>query len=347
MRFCIIGAGFFGYHIASELAEAYPSADIEIFEAEKSPLLGAATINQCRLHMGFHYPRSGYTIYQSIMGFDRFSEKYKEFVVDVIDNLYAVHRDGFCSAEQYLAVMDSFSLPYEKVPVSKELFKHPNEITALLRVPEKSIDVRLVRNMLSNQFKGTLYTETKITEIDSISGFVRNESKEFGPYDYIINATYTMLNLGLPDEKKFDVKWELAALSLAETSLPPASAVTIMDGPFISVYPAYGGLHTLSSVTYTPFRKYTNFEDFAADYPRRYEHARDEGVSEKIGRDVNNYLNIDYSVKELWVTAKTKLATDRGDSRVTEVRQHGRLLSVLCGKLDAVFGASDAILKEI
>lgn len=62
---------------------------------------------------------------------------------------------------------------------------------------------------------------------------------------------------------------------------------------------------------------------------------------------MREHLNLNYTVEDLWVTAKAKLATDKGDSRVTEVRKHERLLSVLCGKLDAVFAASDAILKEI
>jgi hypothetical protein len=49
----------------------------------------------------------------------------------------------------------------------------------------------------------------------------------------------------------------------------------------------------------------------------------------------------------LWIAPKTKLATDKGDTRITEIRAEGKLYSVLCGKLDAVFGASDAILAEM
>lgn len=113
MRIAIIGAGFFGHHIAEEIVSRYGAAEVDIFEAEPAPLLGAGTTNQCRLHMGFHYPRSSYTIYQSIMGFERFVEKYPEYIHDVSDNLYAVHRAGFSAAEQYLAVMDSLSLDYE------------------------------------------------------------------------------------------------------------------------------------------------------------------------------------------------------------------------------------------
>jgi hypothetical protein len=347
MRIAIIGAGFFGHHIARQLRRVYPQADIDMFERESAALSGAGTKNQCRLHMGFHYPRSGYTIYQSIMGFDRFVEQYGEYLSDVGNNLYAVHTDGLVTVEQYLAVMDSFHLPYERLPVSPEYFAKPKDIKLLLRVPEKSINVKELRHNLAEQFDGKLYRSTAIDELDPTQGLLRSGKQEFGPYDYIINATYTDPNLGLKKKDHFEIKWEIAALVLARTSLPADMAVTIMDGDFVSVYPAYEGMHTLSSVAHTPMRRYTDYADLAADYPRRYELANDYGTLEAIGADVQQYLRFTYEAKDLWVTAKTKLRADMGDSRITEVRRNDRLLSVLCGKLDAVFEASDTILREI
>jgi hypothetical protein len=347
MKIAIVGAGFFGHHIAAELAVRYPSSTVDIFEMAQAPLLGAGTINQCRLHLGFHYPRSGYTIYQSVINYDRFLETYGEFLNPVDNNLYAVHRDGLSTAEQYLAVMDSFSLPYERMEVPKDLFVRPEEISLLLRVPEKSIDVRLVRTRLSERFSGTLHLGITIDEIDPTAGRLFSGTGQYGPFDFVINATYVDPNLGLPESKRFGLKHELTALVLAKTSLPATTAVTIMDGSFVSLYPAYGGLHTLSSVAHTPFRKYPNVAELLADYPRREALAVQERVSERIGQHVQEHLGLTYSVKEVWVTAKTKLATDKGDSRVTEVRRHDRLFSVLCGKIDAVFGASDTILREM
>lgn len=344
MRIGIIGGGFFGFHIAQQIERRFDGATVEIFEREQRPLTGAGTTNQCRLHMGFHYPRSGYTIYQSIMGFDRFVADYDEFLTDVTDNLYAVHNDGLVTVEEYLAVMDSFHLPYEEVAVDKELFRDPASIGALLRVPEKSIDVRSMRERLAERFSGTLHSGTPIDEVDPVRGVLRSGLVEHGPFDYVINASYTDPNLGFPEDKRFGVKWEIAALVLARTSLAPAQAVTIMDGPFVSVYPAYGGMHTLSSVAYTPMRRFSERDELEAEYPQRHRLARKEGVADAIARDIEKYLSLDYSPQDLWVTAKTKLSTDMGDSRVTEVRQHHRLLSVLCGKIDAVFEASDAIL---
>lgn len=347
MRVGIIGAGFFGFHIARQLERRYPGVEIEMFEKEATPLAGAGTNNQCRLHMGFHYPRSGYTIYQSIMGFDRFVAEYGEYLDDVADNLYAVHNDGMVSVEEYLAVMDSFHLRYETLPVSGDLFRRPDEIGLLMRVPEKSIDVKRIRDNLAAGVRGRIHLATPVDEVDAARGMVRSGTNEHGPFDYIINASYTDPNLGLPEHLHFSVKWELAALVLARTSLPADSAVTIMDGDFVSVYPAYGGMHTLSSVFHTPMRRYGDQRDLIAEYPRRFDLAARDGVEDAIVRDVARHLRLEHDTQELWVTAKTKLATDMGDSRVTEVRRHERLFSVLCGKIDAVFEASDTILQEM
>lgn len=347
MRLAIIGAGFFGYHIASQLARHYPGSQIEIFEREDRPLLGAGTTNQCRLHMGFHYPRSGYTIYQSIMGFDRFISQYGDFVDDVSDNLYAVHRDSLVTPDQYLAVMDSFSLPYERFEPTGGLFRHPDDIDLVIRVPEKSVDVARLRSRLSATFGGTLRLGTKITGVIPDAGLIQCGPEEFGPFDYIINATYSNPNMGLQEDDAFEVKWELAVLVLTKASLPPGTAVTIMDGAFVSVYPAYGGLHTLSSVLHTPMRRYGEYHELDAHYPNRHSLAAEERVAERISAHVSEHLCFENDVKEVWVTSKTKLRTDKGDSRVTEVRRNDRLMSVLCGKLDAVFEASDSILKEI
>ncbi|KAA9135540.1 FAD-dependent oxidoreductase [Microbacterium caowuchunii] len=347
MRVAILGAGFFGFHIAHQLERRYPGIEVEIFEKDARPLRGAGTHNQCRLHMGFHYPRSGYTIYQSIMGFDRFVAEYGEFLSDVGDNLYAVRHDGLVSVEAYLAVMDAFHLRYETVPVSPDLFRDPDGIGVVLRVPERSIDVQSVRERLAGRVAARLHTWCRIDEIDAARGMLRSGSQLFGPFDYIVNASYTDPNLGLPENLHFAIKWELTALVLATTSLAPDAAVTIMDGEYVSVYPAYGGMHTLSSVAHTPIRRYTTRDEMIADYPRRLELANRAGAEAAIADDVARHLNVQHDTKELWVTAKTKLATDMGDSRVTEVRRHDRLFSVLCGKIDAVFEASDTILQEM
>ena len=67
MKIAIIGAGWFGCHLASELKNDGHS--ILLFEKEKDIFAGASGNNQNRLHLGYHYPRSYITREQSKKGF--------------------------------------------------------------------------------------------------------------------------------------------------------------------------------------------------------------------------------------------------------------------------------------
>ena len=344
--FGIVGAGFFGLHIATQIRRRFPQAHVDIFEMESGVLAGAASNNQCRLHLGFHYPRSGYTIYQSVMGFDRYLSEYGECVTEVRDNLYAVRCDGLVNAEQYLAVMNAFSLPYEVVS-DKSWFCTPEKIDLVLRVGEKCIDPQKLRRRTAALPKTQLNCGVQIDAIDAESGRIYSRGEEVGRYDYLVNATYLDPNLGLPPGSGFPLKHELTAVVLCRTSLPAQTALTVMDGPFASVYPAYDGLHTLSSVVHTPFRTYNSARELYADYPQRRALAEADQVRERITAHVQSLMKVKAEALDMWVAAKTKLATEKGDSRVTEVKRVGRLFSVLCGKLDAVFSTSDQIMLEI
>lgn len=346
-RFAIIGAGFFGMHIASRLQRRIKHASVDIFDMDSSPLNGAATHNQCRLHLGFHYPRSGYTIYQSVMGFDRYLADYGDCTEDVPNNTYAVHRRGLVNANQYLAIMDAFSLRYEVVTKIPPHFVDPASIDVVLRVTEKCIDPLKLRRRLMAELDAQLHLGVRVDRIDPFEGNLFAQGERLGSYDFIVNASYFDPNLGLPNELAYPLKHELTALVLGRTSLPRETAITVMDGPFVSVYPAYDGLHTLSSVVHTPFQTYADAAGLYLDYPHRNRLAAERDVGRSIVEHVRSFLDVEVAPKELWVSAKTKLATEKGDSRVTEVKRHGRLFSVLCGKLDAVFSTSDQIILEV
>ena len=61
-------------------------------------------------------------------------------------------------------------------------------------------------------------------------------------------------------------------------------------------------------------------------------------------------MNLDLShedVQEVWVAPKTKILHDNCDQRLTEIRTHEKLISVLCGKLDAVYYITDQIVEAI
>ena len=52
----IIGAGFYGLYAA--LFAGKRGERVLLLEQEKAPFMRATYINQARVHMGYHYPRS-------------------------------------------------------------------------------------------------------------------------------------------------------------------------------------------------------------------------------------------------------------------------------------------------
>ena len=69
MKYAIIGGGFYGCYIAKKLKDRFKSKiEIHIFEKNNKLILEAGKNNQYKLHLGYHYPRSNYTIKQTING---------------------------------------------------------------------------------------------------------------------------------------------------------------------------------------------------------------------------------------------------------------------------------------
>ena len=107
MKIGIIGGGFFGVFIACAIKKKFDrSVSIDIFDREKNLLTQAANNNQCRLHLGFHYPRSPDTIKQTIEGFTLFNNEFSDCVYFPKKNYYAVRKDGHVNFSQYISAMD-------------------------------------------------------------------------------------------------------------------------------------------------------------------------------------------------------------------------------------------------
>ena len=60
----IIGAGLYGLYAAYQCAKK--GQKIIVLEYDDAPFLRATYINQARVHMGYHYPRSYSTAVKSV-----------------------------------------------------------------------------------------------------------------------------------------------------------------------------------------------------------------------------------------------------------------------------------------
>lgn len=354
MKIAIIGGGFYGCYIAHSLLKKYNyTTDIDIYDREDKLLTRAATNNQCRLHLGFHYPRSPETIKQTIYGFARFKEDFSHCIEFPKHNYYAVHSDGYLNFDDYKTAMDEHDLDYEVMGDSvNRYFRQPEKIQGVVRVGEGVIKLCSLSQELLNRIetKVSIKTGTTVTKIDAENGNLIANGKVVKGYDLIVNTTYTEPNIGLPKEKQFDLKYEVTAMALLKAPFGADVALTIMDGPFVSLYPAGNGKATLSSVTHTPFKKCLTTQELESELKNSRRPEIQNQVCDKILQHGNEMLPLNLTrddVETVWLAPKTKVRFDAQDQRLTELRVQDRLVSVLCGKLDAVHNVTDKLIEMI
>ena len=68
----IIGAGIYGLYSAIKCGKA--GQRVLVIEVDSAPFTRATYINQARVHMGYHYPRSLSTAVKSARYYRRFHE---------------------------------------------------------------------------------------------------------------------------------------------------------------------------------------------------------------------------------------------------------------------------------
>ena len=83
----IIGAGLYGLDAALFCGER--GQKVLVIEQESAPFTRATYINQARVHMGYHYPRSLSTAMKSAGYFKRFVEDYQCCIHSEFDQIYA------------------------------------------------------------------------------------------------------------------------------------------------------------------------------------------------------------------------------------------------------------------
>jgi hypothetical protein len=257
----IIGAGLYGLYCAQLCAERGDS--VLVLEYDDQPFTRATFINQARIHMGYHYPRSYSTAVKTAAYFDRFSSEFSSCINSSFTKIYAVAANfSWTNAEQFEKFCRDVSIPCERVLSGKYFKDDACEGAFLTR--EHAFDAYLmmekVLGALASKPGVTLRFQARIKEFERTQTCynVILENGEVHSSDYLINATYASVNqilvkLGF---QPFEIKYELCEIILCKVSAELAGlGLTVMDGPFFSIMP-FGrcGLHSLTSVSFTPHK---------------------------------------------------------------------------------------------
>ena len=93
----ILGADLYGLYSALYCARHHEKQTIIVLEHDPAAFSRSTYINQARVHMGYHYPRSLSTAEKSAHYFRRFMDDYAFCVLTDFDQIYATST-GACFA---------------------------------------------------------------------------------------------------------------------------------------------------------------------------------------------------------------------------------------------------------
>jgi glycine/D-amino acid oxidase-like deaminating enzyme len=257
----IIGAGLYGLYAASFCAKR--GQNVVVLEKEKAPFMRATYINQARVHMGYHYPRSISTAMKSAGYFERFVKDYDFCIHKQFDQIYATSaKFSWTSAPEFKKFCKDSNIPCAELPL--ENYFRPGACDGVFMTQEYTYDAMILRDYLVDELSKfpnvriVYEADIQFIESDGTDYHVVCQDEEFVA-PFVLNATYAAVNHVLNLVKglnadKFQLKYELCEIILCDVddSLKNVG-LTVMDGPFFSLMP-FGktGLHSLTSVTFTP-----------------------------------------------------------------------------------------------
>lgn len=322
-RVRVLGAGWYGCSIALGLSRDH---EVEVHETRATIFEGASGSIPARLHLGFHYPRSRMTRAACLEHSETFMERYGHLTAGVPVNIYAVARDrSLVDFDQYVRTLQG---EVEFVRIARpEEFGLRNVEGAVL-TGERHIVTSRARAYFEEQLGKRIKCNMP-----------RAEVLDDDAWDLTVDCTFCA------NESAGVDRYEPCIVPILRG--PVDRAVTIMDGPFPSLYPwdEERGLSSLSSAFWTPFSKELRSWQAARDLldnlapSERLE--RCDGMIASMAEfypAIRNYELVD------WKLSVRAMPLSGADTRLVEVvRLRDRLVRVRAGKIDAVLHAEQLV----
>lgn len=333
MRIAIIGAGWFGCHVATSLLQ--DGHDVTIFERKSDIFLGASGNNQNRLHLGYHYPRSWQTRHEIICNHDRFINEYP--TREIKNNFFGISTESSIDFDSYEAIMESHGIPIEFFTASAYGIKNV-EHNIVLQTKERVIDTEAVKKIFLRTLKGKIRFDTDVDFEYSgrkVTVFNKNGCSFF---DAVVDCTGGALD---PTNKIF---FEPAVMTEFDGPCEHF-ALTVMDGPFPCLYPTCElGRWRVSHVAHTARGVFSTF----AEANEVLKGLDVEGISKDMSEAMSfyypNFSNLFTPTGTLVKAVRTKLKNNNA-SRECHIHETGRVCRVYSGKICSIFIAEGRVKK--
>lgn len=364
----IIGAGLYGLYSALRCGEK--GQRVLVLECDKEAFGRATYINQARVHMGYHYPRSFSTAIKSAHYFERFCRDFDFCILTNFDQVYATSTHfSWTNASEFRNFCRVAGICCDEI--TTERFFNPGQCDGAFLTQEYTYDAQILKRWFLEQLAKVSDVEVvyhhRVEEIEQVGSVWRVKSGDLTvEAPFLLNATYAGINeihclLGL---EPFKIKYELCEIILCQVSDNwKKVGITVMDGPFFSIMP-FGrtGLHSLTSVTFTPHetsysavaefpcqQRSKNLCSLGALYNCNECPARPESAWPYMSQLVRKYLKPEYEfryLKSLYSMKPILKTSEIDDSRPTVIRQYTEaptFVSVLSGKINTVYDLDEVL----
>ncbi len=364
----IIGAGIYGLYAARECAKH--GEKIALLEKDSSAFKRATYINQARVHMGYHYPRSVATAAKSAHYFKRFSDEFSFCIKSDFEQIYATSATmSWTSSEAFKKFCDDVSIPCKEV--NPDDYFHNGLCDGAFLTKEYTYDAHILRDYfldeLSRYKNVEIFYNQQITEMKK-SGNIWEVKANNILYQtaFILNNTYAGINeiQKLMGYEPFKIKYELCEIILCEANdALKHLGLTVMDGPFFSIMP-FGktGYHSLTSVSFTPHM--TSYEQTATfecqsnskglctvdnlyncnECPSKPESAWPY-MNQLARKYVDSKFKFNYK-KSLYSMKPILKASEIDDSRPTMIKiehKNPTFVSILSGKINGIYDLDEVL----
>ncbi len=342
-KVAVIGGGIFGCTTAWKLAEN--GYEVDLFEKNNDIMKQASSINQYRLHRGYHYPRSKDTAVQSQWGESSFIKEYGEAVVNGdVEHYYCIaSQDSKVTAKQYVDFLNDVNLYYEEKKLD---FLQENVVDLVVKVKEYLFDPKKLKQICWD----------KLNKHDV--NVILNTEYMDSDYESVVNATYANLNVILPSDKQKKYQFELCEKPVVKLSKEYKNkSVVVMDGPFMCIDPLGDtGLHVMGNVVHAIHS--TNVGKFP-EYDSKFDDLLNNGIVKN--PSVTNIDKFIDSAKMFFkdiesaehigsmFTIRTVLPNrDKDDARPTLVENPtDNIFNLFSGKIGTCVSATEELMEYV
>lgn len=327
MRIRILGGGWYGCHLALALKRA--EHEVELHEIASQLFSGASGGNPARLHLGPHYPRSKLTRALCQEHHAKFMNHYGFLTRSVPVNLYAVaDADSWVDFGTYVQVLRG---EIEFVTVERPAEFGLTSIEGAILTGERHIIIDNARRYFETELKPVIRFGMRCDVIDS------------NQWDWTIDCTFCA------NDSEGIERYEPCITGILEG--PTDKAVTIMDGPFPSIYPWNEDhqLNSLTSARYTPIGRFETH----AEARQVIDSISALQVDIQLQNMVSQMASFWPESREIYRLVDSRLTIramprSGASARLVDVVRVGeRALRVRAGKIDAILHAEQMIRELI